>query len=49
MDSGKIKVTGPVVEMDGDEMTRIIWHIIRDKVRQIFSLTLLLSAYPPSP
>jgi isocitrate dehydrogenase len=34
MDSGKIKVTNPVVEMDGDEMTRIIWHIIRDKVSQ---------------
>jgi isocitrate dehydrogenase len=42
MDSGKIKVTGPVVEMDGDEMTRIIWHIIRDKVRSTFPLTHLL-------
>jgi isocitrate dehydrogenase len=28
----KIKVTNPVVELDGDEMTRIIWHIIRDKL-----------------
>ena len=28
----KIKVANPVVEMDGDEMTRIIWHIIRDKL-----------------
>jgi isocitrate dehydrogenase len=28
----KIKVTNPVVEMDGDEMTRIIWHYIRDKL-----------------
>jgi len=26
----KIKVTNPVVEIDGDEMTRIIWHQIRD-------------------
>ena len=26
----KIKVANPVVELDGDEMTRIIWHIIRD-------------------
>ena len=26
----KIKVKNPVVEMDGDEMTRIIWHKIRD-------------------
>jgi isocitrate dehydrogenase len=28
----KIKVTNPVVEMDGDEMTRIIWHLIKDKL-----------------
>src|SRR5437660_6082492 len=28
----KIKVTNPVVEMDGDEMTRIIWRIIKDKL-----------------
>ncbi len=28
----KIKVARPVVEMDGDEMTRIIWHLIRDKL-----------------
>ena len=28
----KIKVTNPVVELDGDEMTRIIWHYIRDKL-----------------
>ncbi len=28
----KIKVTNPVVELDGDEMTRIIWHFIRDKL-----------------
>jgi len=26
----KIKVNNPVVEMDGDEMTRIIWHTIKD-------------------
>ncbi len=26
----KIKVSNPVVELDGDEMTRIIWHRIRD-------------------
>jgi isocitrate dehydrogenase len=29
---GKIKVANPVVEIDGDEMTRIIWHLIRDKL-----------------
>ncbi len=28
----KIKVKSPVVEMDGDEMTRIIWHRIRDQL-----------------
>jgi isocitrate dehydrogenase len=28
----KIKVKNPVVEMDGDEMTRIIWQRIRDKL-----------------
>ena len=28
----KIKVKGPVVELDGDEMTRIIWAWIRDKL-----------------
>jgi isocitrate dehydrogenase len=28
----KIKVASPVVEMDGDEMTRIIWQLIKDKL-----------------
>ena len=28
----KIKVNNPVVEMDGDEMTRIIWQLIKDKL-----------------
>jgi|SRR5690242_21844053 len=27
----KIKVVNPVVELDGDEMTRIIWQTIKDK------------------
>jgi isocitrate dehydrogenase len=27
----KIKVKNPVVELDGDEMTRIIWQNIKDK------------------
>src|SRR5271165_5593349 len=26
----KIKVKGPVVELDGDEMTRVIWQLIKD-------------------
>ena len=30
----KIKVKNPVVELDGDEMTRIIWSFIKDKLIQ---------------
>ena len=28
----KIKVTNPVVELDGDEMTRVIWSFIKEKL-----------------
>ncbi len=28
----KIKVNNPVVELDGDEMTRIIWEFIKNKL-----------------
>ncbi len=28
----KIKVANPVVELDGDEMTRIIWQNIKDQL-----------------
>ena len=28
----KIKVQNPVVELDGDEMTRIIWAFIKDRL-----------------
>src|SRR3954464_7407362 len=28
----KIKVQNPIVELDGDEMTRIIWQMIKDKL-----------------
>ncbi|MBB6335281.1 NADP-dependent isocitrate dehydrogenase [Schaalia hyovaginalis] len=28
----KIKVAGPVVDLDGDEMTRIIWQFIKDRL-----------------
>jgi isocitrate dehydrogenase len=31
-DVEKIKVAQPVVELDGDEMTRVIWQMIRDKL-----------------
>ena len=26
----KIKMANPIVEMDGDEMTRILWQMIKD-------------------
>src|SRR4026209_2280533 len=32
MSMAKIKVQNPVVELDGDEMTRIIWQLIKDKL-----------------
>jgi len=32
----KIKVANPVVEMDGDEMTRIIWQYIKDKLIHLY-------------
>ncbi|KAH8958866.1 hypothetical protein BDL97_06G049600 [Sphagnum fallax] len=32
MEFEKIKVENPVVEMDGDEMARIIWHMIKEKL-----------------
>lgn len=28
--SSKIKVENPIVELDGDEMTRVIWKMIKD-------------------
>lgn len=33
--TGRIKVEQPVVEMDGDEMTRIIWEFIKEKVPEL--------------
>jgi len=33
----KIKVDNPVVDMDGDEMTRIIWKWIKEKVTSMCS------------
>lgn len=30
--SDKIAVKNPIIEMDGDEMTRIIWHFIKEKL-----------------
>ena len=32
MASMKVKIKTPIVEMDGDEMTRVIWQLIKDKL-----------------
>ena len=32
----KIKMTTPLVEMDGDEMTRILWKMIKDELSASF-------------
>ena len=32
----KIKMTTPIVEMDGDEMTRILWAMIKDQLLNPF-------------
>lgn len=34
----KIKMQNPIVEMDGDEMTRILWQLIK---RSFFCLSLI--------
>jgi isocitrate dehydrogenase len=31
----KIQVENPLVDLDGDEMTRIIWAFIKEKVKKI--------------
>ena len=36
----KIKMITPLVEMDGDEMTRILWKIIKDEL--IYPFIMLL-------
>ena len=37
----KIKVKNPVVELDGDEMTRIIWSFIKKKLIKPFKVNLV--------
>jgi isocitrate dehydrogenase len=32
VEAAKIKVDNPVAELDGDEMTRVIWQLIKDKL-----------------
>ena len=43
MSGNKIVVKNPVVELDGDEMTRIIWKKIREEVSENFSLPFSLA------
>ena len=33
----KVKVAKPVVDVDGDEMTRVIWAWIKEKVKKTYS------------
>ena len=35
----KIKMTTPIVEMDGDEMTRILWKMIKEDLLEPVSYT----------
>ena len=30
--AGKIKANSPIVDINGDEMTRVIWHLIKEKL-----------------
>ncbi|CDJ49424.1 Isocitrate dehydrogenase [NADP], related [Eimeria brunetti] len=32
MEFKKIKVENPIVEMDGDEMARVLWHWVKEKL-----------------
>ena len=43
MSGNKIVVKNPVVELDGDEMTRIIWKKIREEVSVNFNLSFSLA------
>lgn len=48
MEGAKIKVENPVVDLDGDEMTRIIWKWIKDWVLYSFAYSPYI-ADPPFP
>ena len=37
----KIQMKTPLVEMDGDEMTRILWKMIKDELLSPFVLSLI--------
>ena len=44
----KVQVANPVVDMDGDEMTRIIWDWIKERVSDT-RVTNNILAYSPIP
>ena len=46
--SNKIKVVNPVVELDGDEMTRIIWDFIKKELILKY-IDIDLKYYDPMP
>jgi hypothetical protein len=41
----KIAVKGPIVELDGDEMTRIIWKKIREEVSILYFIVILQEVF----
>ena len=41
----KIKVDNPVVDIDGDEMTKIIWEWIKDKVSNYHQIKIWTTQY----
>jgi isocitrate dehydrogenase len=46
--ASKIKVTQPVCDLDGDEMTKIIWSWIKEKVStNIANANILFVAHQP--
>ena len=44
----KVQVANPVVDMDGDEMTRVIWDWIKERVSEI-RVSYKILAYSPIP
>ena len=42
----KIKMTTPIVEMDGDEMTRILWKMIKEDLLEPYICLLYTSPSP---
>ena len=45
----KIKVANPVVDMDGDEMTKIIWKWIKDRVSAVLRFPIFILIFVNEP